>query len=57
MHFYLQKDPNQWKVIFYMTASIYVLASVIFIIFGSGEVQPWNDEETEKGKVKYEYEI
>lgn len=51
--FFFQKDPNQWKVIFYMTASIYVLASVIFVIFGSGELQPWNDEETDKGKEKF----
>ncbi|XP_018561225.1 putative inorganic phosphate cotransporter isoform X1 [Anoplophora glabripennis] len=47
-----EKDPNQWKVIFYMTSSIYVLASVIFIIFGSGEVQSWNDEENNKDKEK-----
>lgn len=27
-----------------MTSSIYVLASIIFAAFGSGEIQPWNDE-------------
>ncbi|KAG5874306.1 hypothetical protein JTB14_013970 [Gonioctena quinquepunctata] len=47
------KDPEQWKVIFYLTASIYALASLIFVIFGSGEVQPWNDDdESDKKKSK-----
>ncbi|KAJ8929837.1 hypothetical protein NQ314_017440 [Rhamnusium bicolor] len=50
----LVKDPNEWKIIFYLTASIYVVASFIFIMFGSGEVQPWNDEEKIKEKEKSE---
>ncbi|KAJ8946324.1 hypothetical protein NQ318_004213 [Aromia moschata] len=45
-----ERDPNQWKIIFYMTASIYVVASLIFALFGSGEVQSWNDEEKSKGE-------
>ncbi|CAH1116930.1 unnamed protein product [Phaedon cochleariae] len=48
-----EKDPEQWKVIFYLTASIYAAASLIFVVFGSGEIQPWNDEE-KNGKEKSE---
>nr|XP_023022715.1 putative inorganic phosphate cotransporter isoform X1 [Leptinotarsa decemlineata] len=48
-----EKNPEQWKVIFYLTASIYALASLIFVIFGSGEIQPWNDEDkSDKEKTK-----
>ncbi|CAH2005198.1 unnamed protein product [Acanthoscelides obtectus] len=47
-----EHDPNQWQVVFYITSGIYVLASVIFIIFASGEVQPWNDEISPNDKEK-----
>nr|CAH7723439.1 unnamed protein product [Callosobruchus chinensis] len=45
-----ENDPNQWKVVFYITSAIYVLASLVFIIFASGEVQPWNDEIPPNGR-------
>ncbi|XP_058803237.1 putative inorganic phosphate cotransporter isoform X2 [Phymastichus coffea] len=38
-----QKDVGQWQIVFYMSAFIYFLGNFIFIIFGSGEVQWWND--------------
>nr|CAI5823959.1 unnamed protein product [Callosobruchus analis] len=54
-----ENDPNQWKVVFYITSAIYVLASLVFIIFASGEVQPWNDEIPPNGRYmreKYTFE-
>nr|XP_023024738.1 putative inorganic phosphate cotransporter [Leptinotarsa decemlineata] len=37
-------DPNQWGIIFYLTSGIFIVSAVIFNTFGSGEVQPWNNE-------------
>ncbi|KAL1494024.1 hypothetical protein ABEB36_009697 [Hypothenemus hampei] len=39
-----EADPNQWKIIFFMTAAVYVGADIFYISFGSGEVQKWNDD-------------
>ncbi|XP_066153293.1 putative inorganic phosphate cotransporter isoform X2 [Euwallacea fornicatus] len=38
-----EEDPEQWKIIFFMTAIVYVCADIFYIIFGSGEVQKWNE--------------
>nr|XP_033323701.1 putative inorganic phosphate cotransporter isoform X2 [Megalopta genalis]XP_033323711.1 putative inorganic phosphate cotransporter isoform X2 [Megalopta genalis] len=32
-----------WSIVFYLSAVIYFLGNLIFIIFGQGEVQSWND--------------
>lgn len=39
----LQKDVDQWHIIFYISAVIYFLGNLIFVLFGSGEIQWWND--------------
>ncbi|XP_074027598.1 putative inorganic phosphate cotransporter isoform X2 [Leptinotarsa decemlineata] len=39
-----KEDPEQWKYVFYLTAVIYTFSTVIYLIFGSGKVQTWNDE-------------
>ncbi|KAF5293589.1 hypothetical protein FQA39_LY03074 [Lamprigera yunnana] len=41
-------NPYQWATVFYISASIFFLGNLFFVIFGSGEIQPWNDQE-EKG--------
>nr|XP_023028314.1 uncharacterized transporter slc-17.2-like [Leptinotarsa decemlineata] len=44
-----KEDPKQWKYVFYLTAGIYTFSTVIYLIFGSGKVQTWNDE-IQRGK-------
>lgn len=44
-----EEDPNQWKIIFFMTAGVYVGTDIFYIIFGSGEVQEWNEDPEDKG--------
>ena len=39
----LQPTRGQWQKVFYISAIICVVGAVIFVVFGSGEVQPWND--------------
>lgn len=39
-----ETDKSLWRIIFIIAACIYVASDIFFIIFASGEVQPWNDE-------------
>ncbi|KAK2581048.1 hypothetical protein KPH14_006091 [Odynerus spinipes] len=39
-------DPSnilQWRSIFFLSAGIYIIGNLIFILFGKGKVQKWND--------------
>ncbi|KAI4481748.1 hypothetical protein M0804_009269 [Polistes exclamans] len=39
-------DPSnilQWRSIFFLTAGLYIVGNLIFILFGKGTVQKWND--------------
>jgi len=42
-----QPSREQWQKVFYVTAGIYVFGAVFFVIFGSGDVQPWNSADDE----------
>jgi len=37
----LQQTIEAWRLVFYLGAGVYVFGTVIYLIFGSGEVQPW----------------
>lgn len=38
-----QTNINEWRTVFYGTAAVYFIGNLIFIIFGSGKTQWWND--------------
>ncbi|XP_021195150.2 putative inorganic phosphate cotransporter [Helicoverpa armigera] len=38
-----EKDPEQWRIVFYLSSAIYIAASLVFIFFASNEKQAWND--------------
>jgi len=40
---FLQRDPYQWRMIFFLAAGVATLATLVFVIFGSGDVQNWNE--------------
>ncbi|PAV82344.1 hypothetical protein WR25_16772 isoform A [Diploscapter pachys] len=44
---YQTKDVTHWKALFLTSSAICMISGTIFIIFGSGEVQPWALEERE----------
>lgn len=44
----LQSDKSQWKMFFYTAIAVYLLANVVFVVCGSGELQPWDSYGTEK---------
>lgn len=37
------EDTSQWRNIFFLSAGIYIVGNLIFILFGKGKVQKWND--------------
>ncbi|CAG9864852.1 unnamed protein product [Phyllotreta striolata] len=45
-----ERNVEQWRIVFYITAGIYLLGSVIFLCCGSGELQSWDSEQWVKTK-------
>lgn len=45
-----ERDPLQWRNVFFLAAALNVIVSIIYSFFGSGDIQPWNSEENEKDK-------
>ncbi|EZA50530.1 putative inorganic phosphate cotransporter isoform X2 [Ooceraea biroi] len=40
-----ESNADQWNIVFYVSAAIYFLGNLVFVICGKGEVQWWNDPE------------
>jgi len=36
------ENLSEWRIVFYITAAVYVSTNGVYLIFGSGEQQPWN---------------
>jgi MFS transporter, ACS family, solute carrier family 17 (sodium-dependent inorganic phosphate cotransporter), other len=34
----------EWQYVFGIGALVYIIPAIVFIIFGSGEVQKWNEK-------------
>ncbi|XP_031340681.1 putative inorganic phosphate cotransporter [Photinus pyralis] len=41
-------DPLQWSTIFYISSAIYIVSNAIYVVFGSGELQAWNNLEVSR---------
>ena len=37
-----QTSIDQWRYVFFVTCAMFFLGNLVFICFGSAEVQPWN---------------
>lgn len=53
---------SEWRIVFFISASIYLVGAVVYWIFCSGEAQPWAivkttdiDDEEGNGKEKHAY--
>lgn len=33
---------NEWQLIFWIGAAVYIGSGIVFCIFGSGQIQHWN---------------
>uniref|UniRef100_A0A034W7Q2 Putative inorganic phosphate cotransporter n=1 Tax=Bactrocera dorsalis TaxID=27457 RepID=A0A034W7Q2_BACDO len=41
-------NPNQWRIIFFMVGGINFFGNLMFVLFGTAKVQPWNNEREPK---------
>lgn len=37
---------EEWRIMFWISAIVFISATVLFWIFGSAEIQPWNSSQT-----------
>ena len=35
------KEPSNWRIVFFICAAIYIFGMIVFIVFGSTELQSW----------------
>lgn len=47
-----QTDSDQWKIVFFTTAGIYLVGNLVFIILGSGVAQPWNFQQEKQENIE-----
>lgn len=43
---------DEWQYVFGIGALVYIIPAIIFIIFGSGEVQEWNNKKQTKDETE-----
>jgi len=43
---FLQSTILQWRTVFWIVLGVFVVTNVLFILMGSGELQPWNNPVT-----------
>ncbi|XP_030382811.1 putative inorganic phosphate cotransporter [Scaptodrosophila lebanonensis] len=39
----VEENPSQWRIVFWITAAIYLVCNLVFVLFGKATVQTWND--------------
>lgn len=35
----------EWRTVFWVTFAVFVVTTIVYVIWASGEVQPWNEPE------------
>lgn len=53
----MQSSLEEWRIVFWISFGIFIVTTVIYSIWASGEVQPWNEprdgKSSEIGNVEY----
>jgi len=44
---------QQWQVVFFITAAVYTVTNLFFVIFGTGEEQSWNRQSKDGDKEEH----
>ncbi|XP_073848743.1 putative inorganic phosphate cotransporter [Musca autumnalis] len=47
-----EKNPDQWRIIFFIAAGFYFIGNLLFVVFGKVEIQSWNDAQPQHSKDK-----
>lgn len=42
-----QKNPLQWRIVFYITAGFYFFGNLLFVLFGRTSPRAWNMPRTQ----------
>ena len=42
--FYLLQSAEEWKIVFYINGAIFLIGGTFYLLFSSGEKQPWASE-------------
>lgn len=37
---------NEWRTVFWVTFAVFVITTIVYLIWASGELQPWNEPES-----------
>jgi len=45
---FLQSTILQWRAVFWIVLGVFVATNLLFVLMGSGELQPWNNPVTKK---------
>lgn len=53
----LQSLLTEWRMVFWITFCVHIAEAVIFAIWGSGRVQPWNSVKVGEDKESKPLEI
>lgn len=40
-----QSDRTQWQIVFIISAVVFALGNLFYLVFGRMHLQPWNDED------------
>lgn len=38
-----ETNPGEWRMVFFISAGVYFFGNLMFVLFSSTEIQPWND--------------
>ncbi|KAB0794193.1 hypothetical protein PPYR_13813 [Photinus pyralis] len=37
------RNPHQWAIVFYTSSGVYIVGNLVYVLFGSGEAQTWDE--------------
>lgn len=43
---------TEWQIVFWITLGIFIVTTAIYCIYGSAEIQPWNDPEKKREEIE-----
>ena len=49
---YFQPTQAKWRIVFMISAAVYIVCATFYVIFGSGERQAWDNPDKDVDKVK-----
>lgn len=55
--FLLQSLLTEWRRVFWITFAVHISEAVVFTVWGSAVVQPWNSIEVKKDKERKRLEL